>query len=157
MIESQAWDTHPYVPGLNLVPKNEGAPVQAGDTMFLRSGYHGSIQAVEYYNSAPITICNQQGHVPEWGRLEVRLGSNWIVRGLIISPELAPTYVRDTLIELASHSWTGPVSDCVVQACRAYLVADSSNWTMEDWNNLACNGMLARMSIILVRTCYFFF
>ena len=38
-----------------MIVKNPGAPVKAGDTLILRSGFHGEIVAIEYYNDDYIT------------------------------------------------------------------------------------------------------
>ncbi|HSM14921.1 MAG TPA: hypothetical protein VLA66_12720, partial [Thermoanaerobaculia bacterium] len=35
-IETRHWETLPYVPGATLVVVNPGAPVKAGDTLWLR-------------------------------------------------------------------------------------------------------------------------
>jgi len=141
LVASQAWESHPYSPDLSLVPKNEGAPVQAGDIIYLRNGYHGVVSLIEYYNAAPITITNQAGHSPQLARLQIRSAQNWSISGLTLSPELAPVYETATLIDLDSHSWTGPIWDCQVQDCFAYSVIDSSSWTLQNWNDLACNGI----------------
>lgn len=140
-IESLELQDHPYVPGIPLVVKNPGAPVKAGDTIYLRSGYHGEVHAVEYFNSDFITITNQAGHHPTMGRVEFRSGSRWMLEGVTISPELAPTYQPDTLIRFDSHGYTGPISHCVLHDCVAYSVWDASTWTLTDWNELACNGI----------------
>ena len=50
LVESQDWPELPYAEGAELVPKNEGAPVKAGDTIWLRSGYHGELDISSYYN-----------------------------------------------------------------------------------------------------------
>lgn len=51
LIESQVWNSLPYTAGATLVPKNAGAPVKAGDTVWLRTGYHGELVLNGYYNS----------------------------------------------------------------------------------------------------------
>ena len=43
LVESQQWDRLPYTGESKLVGKNAGAPVQAGDTIWLRSGFHGEL------------------------------------------------------------------------------------------------------------------
>ena len=49
-VESQQWDKLPYTPQSKLVAKNAGIPVRAGDTIWLRSGYHGDLLIDKYYN-----------------------------------------------------------------------------------------------------------
>ena len=55
------WASLPYQPGLTLVTVNAGAPVKAGDTLWLRSGYHGAVTIQGAYNAAPITVAAQPG------------------------------------------------------------------------------------------------
>ena len=43
LIETQDWPSYPYTDGMQLVTVNAGAPVHAGDTLWLRSGYHGDL------------------------------------------------------------------------------------------------------------------
>jgi len=140
-IESRQPAAHPYEVGEPLAPKNPGAPVKAGDTLVLRSGFHGTIFAAEYYNEDYIVIEADRGHVPLLGRIELRSGCKWILRGLHISPSHDAAYTTGTLVDFSSHGWTGPSYDCIVEDCRLYSVADAATWTMENWNTLACNGI----------------
>jgi len=140
LVESQEWDKLPYSPESKLVAKNAGAPVRAGDTILLRSGYHGDLLIERYYNPDPITLAAEEGHTPRLASLRVRSGSHWTIRGLSISAEFGATYQRRTLVHLESHSWRGPVQDIVVQRCEVASVANASAWTAADWDRLACNG-----------------
>ena len=63
-VETRNWASLPYQPGAQLVAVNAGAPVKAGDTLWLRSGYHGAITIQSAYNLAPVTIAAQPGHAP---------------------------------------------------------------------------------------------
>lgn len=132
---------HPYGAGDPLVVKNVGAPVQSGDTIVLMTGYHGSVSIVEYYNQDYITIKAGDGQNPRLSPIEIRSACKWILEGLNISPSHATVYERKTLINLSSHSWTGPAYDCIIRACTAFSVADASGWSAADWNEKACNGI----------------
>jgi hypothetical protein len=140
LVESQEWAELPYAEGAELVPKNEGAPVRAGDTLWLRSGYHGELDISSYYNPDFITIAAEDGHTPEVSLVHVWASSFWILRGLLVSAELAPTYEPHTLVALESHSWRGPVHDIAVEGCAVQSVADASTWSAADWDSLSCNG-----------------
>ncbi|MBM4028100.1 MAG: hypothetical protein FJ280_22300, partial [Planctomycetes bacterium] len=140
LVESQEWDKLPYSPESKLVAKNAGAPVRAGDTILLRSGYHGDLLIERYYNPDPITLAAEEGHTPRLASLRVRSGSHWAIRGLSISAEFGATYQRRTLVHLESHNWRGPVHDIAVEHCTISSVADASAWTAADWDRLACNG-----------------
>ncbi len=141
LVESQQWDKLPYTEQSVLVVKNAGAPVRPGDTIWLRSGYHGDLLINRYYNVGHITLAAEEGHTPRLSSLRIRSGSHWAIRGLTISAEFGAPYQRRTLVDLDSHSWHGPVHDIVVERCVIRSVADASAWTAGDWNELACNGM----------------
>jgi parallel beta-helix repeat protein len=141
LVESRQWDQLPYTEQSELVPKDPGAPVRAGDTIWLRSGYHGDLQITRYYNPGTVTLAAEEGHTPCLSSLRIRSGSHWTIRGLAVSAEYGRTYKRRTLIDLDSHSWHGPVHDITIEDCVIRSVANTSAWTAEDWNQLACNGM----------------
>jgi hypothetical protein len=63
-VETRDWNALPYGPSSVLVVVNPGAPVKAGDTVRLRTGYHGAILIQGAYNALPITIAPQAGHAP---------------------------------------------------------------------------------------------
>ncbi len=141
LVESQQWAQLPYTQQSKLVPKNTGAPVRAGETIWLRSGYHGELSIVRYYNTGTITLAAEEGHTPCLSSLRIRSSSHWTIRGLTVSAEFSKTYKRRTLIDLDSHSWHGPVHDIVVEACTIRSVAETSTWTADEWDQLACNGL----------------
>jgi len=141
LVESQEWDALPYTEQSTLVAKHAGAPVKAGDTIWLRSGYHGALSITRYYNTGNITVAAEEGHTPLLSSVRIRSGSNWTLRGLTVSAELGETYERRTLIDLDSHSWHGPVHDVTVERCTIRSVADASAWTAAEWDQLACNGI----------------
>ena len=141
LVESREWDRLPYTAQSQLVVKNAGAPVRAGDTIWLRSGDHGALFINRYYNAGNITLAAEEGHTPRLSSVRIRSGSHWTIRGLTVSAQFGESYARRTLVDLDSHSWHGPVHDIVVQDCAIRSVADASAWTAEDWNKRACNGL----------------
>jgi hypothetical protein len=140
LVESQQWEKLPYTPQSKLVAKNAGAPARAGDTIWLRSGFHGDLLIDKYYNSGTITLAAEEGHTPRLASLHIRSGSHWTIRGLTISAEFSETYKRHTLVHLESHNWGGPVHDIMVANCTLFSVADASAWTAQAWDQLSCNG-----------------
>ena len=122
--------------------KNPGAPVKKGDTIVLRSGYHGDIVVSGYFNDAVITITAELGHTPELKRFRLSGGKNWLIQGLDISVSHAPVFERVTMVSLNSRSSTdGICSDIVVEDCNIYTIADSSGWSAVDWDTKACGGI----------------
>ena len=132
LVESRDWASFPYKSGSKLEPKNPGAPVKAGDTIWLRSGYYGDLMISGYYNPDFITIAACEGHTPRFRSVRVRSCSHWIVKGLHVSPEFGPGEKPRTMIHLESHGWRGPVHDLVVEACVVRSAEDTSRWTSQE-------------------------
>ncbi len=119
--------------------KNPNAPIKAGDTILLRSGYHGEINYRQAYNDDYITITAEKEHTPKVRRVFFAAASKWIIRGLTICPEFAPEFARDRLIYVVD--WGGPSSDFVIEDNTLYSTADGSEWTVEQWNERVCFGI----------------
>lgn len=154
LIETREYVNHPYVEGDAFVIVNAGAPVKSGDTIILRSGYHGKFEILEGYNEDYITVMAEEGHTPQLSLIHIRSAEKWKIKGLHVSPEYVSPYEKHTLIDLESHDWHGPVRNITVDGCTAFSAGDTSAWTMEDWNNLSCNGITAEGSGITVRGNY---
>lgn len=154
-IESLDWISKPPADGTRLVLKNTGAPVKAGDTLMLRTGYHGRIAISGYYNTADIVVMADSGQAPAAAGLSLRSSSHWIIKGLAISPSFINPYQNTTLIDVASHSWNGPVRECVIENCSGYSVPYTDAWDMAEWDTLSCNAVNLSGKRLTIRNCYF--
>jgi len=154
LIETQTWESLPYKPGVKLVRKNVGAPVRPGDTIWLRTGNYGRLMIQACYNGDFITIAAQEGHTPRFESIHIQSGSHWVLKGLHVSPEYGDGKNRRTMIRLESHGWRGPIHDIVIENCRLQSAEDTSKWSAEQWNALACDGILADGERITVRRNY---
>ena len=56
LIESEQWDSLPADEATGLVPRNPGAPIKGGDTIWLADGDYGALVLQGYYNIEFITI-----------------------------------------------------------------------------------------------------
>jgi len=127
--------------------KNAGGPVKAGDTILLRSGYHGDINVSQYFNDQVITIAAEEGHTPELKRFRLSGGKNWLIRGLTISPSLAPVFERVTMVDFYSRTSShGICSNITIEDCFLYTILDSSGWSDTDWDTKACSGIALGMN-----------
>ncbi len=151
MIQTRVYANLPYDGTNDLVARNEGAPVQAGDTLVLLGGYHGEFSMRGAYNAYPITICAAVGQQPTLSRIFLSAGANWHFLGLTVSPSTAPSYETDNLVRIESHGWHGPASHVVVEDCALYSVADTSAWSVDDWNALACNAVSVSGDCMTIR------
>lgn len=150
-IESQHWASLPYEDGAQLEVNNDGAPVQPGDTIYLRDGFHGSFEVRGAYNEAPITIAAEPGHEPHLTRIQLQSASNWVVRGLHISPSYASEYEARTMIDASGHGYHGPAHDIVIEDNRLFSVEDTSGWSAQDWVDRAASGIGVGGSDMVVR------
>lgn len=141
LIETRNWPNYPYASGMNLVTINAGAPVRAGDTIWLRNGYHGDLVVERAYNSAPITIAAQPGHAPQVRTLRVRSAQHWIVRDLAISPSYGGNNQQTTIVEAVNHNWTGPTWDIELANLDIHSIVDASAWGPTEWIELASSGV----------------
>lgn len=140
-VESRNWPSYPYQAGMSLVPINAGAPVKAGDTLLLRSGYYGDISIRNLYNAAIITIAAEPGHTPRLRSLLVQSAQNWSLRGLSISPSHAATYAQTTMARISNHNHFGPAWDIELIDSDLFSVPDASGWSAQDWISLASSGV----------------
>ncbi|MBD3271798.1 MAG: T9SS type A sorting domain-containing protein, partial [Elusimicrobia bacterium] len=125
--------------------------VKAGDTIYLRNGYHGSVFIRGGYNNDYITIEAQEGHTPILKKIQLSAVAKWIVRGLTITPEHAPEYEKSYLIFIESHGWHGPSEDVIIEHNTVCSVQDTAVWTADDWNNFACAGIKTHASFSIIR------
>ncbi|MCF7975347.1 MAG: right-handed parallel beta-helix repeat-containing protein [Phycisphaerae bacterium] len=140
LIQTYTWAQLPYKAGCALVQRNADAPIQGGDTIWLRSGYYGQVLIDRHYNTDTITLAAAPKCRPRFAGLHIRSSSNWTIKGLTISAEFAEPYKRQTLVQLQTHGWHGPIHDVTVMNCAVSSVSDTSAWTAQEWNGMACNG-----------------
>lgn len=151
LVESREWDALPYNPERKLVPKNAGAPIKPGDTIWLRSGEYGDVTIRKHYNSDVVTIAAQKGHTPRFHRLLLQSCSHWALKGLRVSPEFGSGKKPRTMIHLQAHGWNGPIHDVLVEHCWLQSAGDTSNWSATDWNERSANGIDADGDRIVIR------
>jgi hypothetical protein len=114
---------------------NPDAPVKGGDTILLRSGWHGVLRIPAGYNDEFITIAAEEGHAPQVGFVEIGEGRRWLVKGLTVSPSLAPGAlgrVPGNLVTLGERG-ADESRELVVEDCFVYWALDTGAWTATDW------------------------
>jgi len=154
-VATQTWEAPlPYTSGKKLVSVNAGAAVQAGDTIWLRSGNYGALTIASAYNSAPITVAAAPSSVPKFSNVLVQSSQNWILRGFSVSPSYATTYSADTIVTVEDHSWRGPAYDIEIDGFEIFSIPDETVWTLaSDWDTKAANGVYASADRIVVHNC----
>jgi hypothetical protein len=124
-------------------PSDPKAPVKPGDTILLRSGWHGVIRIPGGVNDAFVTIAAAPGQTPQVGWIAIDGGRKWKVKGLTVSPSLAPTPLRKVPSNLVMLGERGDAAcaELVVEDCFVYSVLDASRWTAKDWMETASSGI----------------
>ncbi|RME93005.1 MAG: hypothetical protein D6766_09050 [Verrucomicrobia bacterium] len=126
--------------------RNPDAPCGPGDTLLLHSGWHGVLRIDTGYNPRPVTIAAAPGEKPQLGWIEIRRGARWILRGLAVSPSLAPAKLERVPRHLVSLGEHGGEADreLVVEDCFIFTAPDSSGWQPADWMGAASGIWLGR-------------
>ena len=133
-IQRRALDGHPL---------NPDAPVKPGDTVLLRSGWHGVIRLAGGYNNEFITLAAEKDQKPQVGWIEIGEGRKWLVKGLTVSPSLAPTPLDRPPHDLVMLGERGgeESSELVIEDCFVYSVLDTSGWSGKDWVQKPSSGI----------------
>jgi hypothetical protein len=146
---------------------NPGAPVKPGDTVVLRSGWHGIIRIPCGYNEKFITIAAEKDQAPQVGWIEIGEGRKWLIKGLTVSPSLMPTAAPASPEKTAAPGSPGlstpstpstasrpphslvmlgerggeESAELVVEDCFIYSVLDTTAWTGRDWVDKPQSGI----------------
>jgi parallel beta-helix repeat protein len=142
-IQTRAYASNPYVKSDTLKVKNQGAPVNAGDTLLLNTGYHGDVSIQAALNSDYITIAAASGQLPRVNHLFISGASKWKIQGLTVSAAFDTLGHNRDLLYINSEGWAGPSREITIENCSLYTVKNASAWTMNEWGNYTCTG--ARM------------
>ena len=151
LIETHRAATYPHTVDKPLEIKNPGAPIKAGDTIVLLSGYHGTISETGAYNKKTITIIAGEGQTPTLGSIHFRAASRWRFSRLTISPELADSFDAKAIVFFESHKHHGPTSHIAIEKSDIYSALDTSEWTADDWNAHAADGIALSGSDFVIR------
>ena len=119
------------------------APVKGGDTIWLHPGYHGALRIRSGFNERFITFAAATGAAAQVAFVEIGEGCRWRVRGLTVSPSLAPAPPARRPSSLVTLGERGgeQSAELVVEDCFIFSVADSSAWTARDWVEKPASGI----------------
>ncbi len=150
LVESREWEALPYGSDSNLAIKNRGAPVKAGDTIWLRDGSYGDLSIRGFYNSDFITIAALRGHRPFFNSIHLQSTANWALKGLHVRP-VGSGNKHHALVQIEPHITHGPLYNVVVEDGVLSSAANTSKWSAEDWNRRSRDGIYAGGTHITLR------
>ncbi|MBN2577309.1 MAG: right-handed parallel beta-helix repeat-containing protein [Deltaproteobacteria bacterium] len=116
-----------------------GKTINAGDTVWLRSGYHGALAIKNGDYTPPITIAAAAGQKPTLSRVSFSATKGWVLAGASISPSYAATPEVGTLVTTDKSSARITVKDC-----ELFSVKDASAWGATEWIDSASSGVSVR-------------
>ncbi len=150
----ETWNRPSGDPGRGKKPKNPGAPVKGGDVLVLKEGVHGSIYIRECYNNNYITIKAATGERPLIRSVYFNSAGKWRLDGLYITQEMnIKEFIKMPLINIESKYAQSENLDFYNNT--VFSVWDSSKWSKENWNTMACNGMNLNGNYCAVKNNYF--
>jgi hypothetical protein len=122
-----------------------GTTVKAGDTVWLRTGYHGVLSINGGNYTPPITIAAAPDHKPTLSRVTFKAAQGWILAGVSISPSYAaaPAVYDMVLVDTSSARVT-------VKDCELFSVTDTAAWGANEWINSASSGIFVRGKNVVV-------
>ena len=132
---------------VNIAGKFNGVIIKSGDTVKLRTGFHGRFVISSKDNTDYITIEADDGAVADVNYVQIKYSDYWCIRGLRISPEFdgpitePPTSPRMVRIVSGNNYIT-------VEDCNIFTVTDTSLWEPNDWDDLSCQGIDAGNGIL---------
>jgi hypothetical protein len=112
-----------------------GKAIHAGDTVWLKTGYHGSFAASGGTYAPAITIAAAAGQTAHLSRVSFAQTHGWVVSGLSISPSYAPSPQVGNMVQVDKAS-----SDVVVRGCELFSVPDAAAWGATEWINSASSA-----------------
>jgi preprotein translocase subunit YajC len=125
---------------LEQAAKQHFGKLKGGDTVLLASGYHGDV-TFSGNNGSTVTIAAAKGAKPQLARLTIRQGTNWLVKGLIISPSFSEATYKGNMVSLGEN---GESSKLAIEDCYLFTEEDSSGWDIEKWMSAASGILLGR-------------
>jgi MYXO-CTERM domain-containing protein len=123
-----------------------GSQIKAGDTVWLRSGYHGAPVLAGGDFTPPVLIASAKGEKPTASNVAFEGAKGFTLRGLSISPSYAPAPAVVTMVSIDSAS-----ARVVLEDSELFSVADASNWGAAEWIDGASNGISSKGTDVILR------
>jgi hypothetical protein len=123
-----------------------GSVIKAGDTVWLRSGYHGAPVFKGGDFTPPITVAAAPGEKPTAATVAFKGAKGFTLRGLSISPSHAPNSTPGDIVLIDPSSARITVEDNEI-----FSVKDSSAWGANEWINEASSGIFVRGQTCIAR------
>ncbi len=123
-----------------------GKTFAAGDTIYLRSGVHGS-PVITGMNTDYVFIMPEEGESPELIRLRFESGSSyWHVSGVRISPEFGEVFTTGGIVSI--NGSYNKLTDSEI-----FSAEDTSSWGLLEWTTRLSDGVSINGQHQLLENC----
>jgi hypothetical protein len=124
---------------------NLNAPIRAGDTLVLLSGYHGDVLIENAYNADYIKVTAAQGSSPILSSLRIEAAKKWQFSNIIVKAYENPASIVPTnyMVKMGSSNQLGTVSH--VQFINSVIQTDENienTWTATQLSLDTLGGVL---------------
>lgn len=130
-----------------IVEKCPSGVVEPGDTIWLMSGYQGSLTVQGWLNEGNITVKAYPGQVPTFRNIYILGSSYWTFDGLTVSPEFATPFVKfaNGIVQIEKHANVGPNDHITIKNSTIYSVNDNeASWdTYQEWYDNASRAIVS--------------
>lgn len=151
----ETWNRPVGDPLRDTTATNSGAPVKAGDVLILKTGNHGTIYIKNSFNDDYITLRTVAGERPLVTNIRFDSAGKWRVDGLYISQEMnMDDFVNQDLIFVTSYN-NSRSRNLEFYNNIVYSMWNTSDWSMDDWNEFSCGGINLDGDYCIVKNNYF--
>ncbi len=132
---------------------NATAPVAPGDTLKLRSGFHGAIDYKGWWNiEGHIVVEAEDGATPTLRSWDFEGVSHWTLRNLTF--QLSPQDMKNPIVRVIGNgSYGGNAHDILIEKCtvRSATRETAIGWSETNWVTYAQDGIQCRADDSIVR------
>ena len=111
-----------------------------GDTLFLRSGFHGVGFGINGVQNSKTVIMAEPGHKPILFKVNIN-GTNWVLDGIIFTPEGNRGH------EIRTGNDNGKLLLCTttssnntIKNCEFYSAKNTKSWSIQNWRDSVWSG-----------------
>lgn len=106
------------------------------DTIFLRSGFHGTLDIDDKRPKHPVSITADKGHAPRLGNVNISNSEDWTLNGLLIMPGNQEGNKRGIIVDIGVGTQRITLTDNIIQT-----VGNTTDWSVDSWNRNVWNGI----------------
>ncbi len=125
----------------------EANVLRPGDTLLLGTGYYGKLDLVASHYVGPVTISGTAGQTAKFSQISIKDSSNIVIKNLDISLGNGDANSQGPVVVLDETA-----TDIILENSKISSAPDTSDWSADDWQANAVDGIVARGEKITLRS-----